>query len=40
MFIFERKPDGSFPNGPLEVQGYALPFRLDRNQFGDDIMVL
>ena len=40
MFISERKPDGSFRNGLFKVQGYALPSRLDHNQFGDDIMVL
>ena len=40
MFISERKPDGSFLNGLFKVQGYALSFRLDHNQFGDGIMVL
>ena len=28
------------PTGLFKVPGYALPLRLDNNQFGDDIMVL
>ena len=39
MVISEIKLDESFSNGQFKIQGYALPFRLDRNQFGGDIMV-
>ena len=39
MFISETKLDQSFPNGQFKIPGYALPCRLDRNQFGGGIMV-
>ena len=39
MVISEAKLDESFPNGQFIIPGYALPCRLDRNQFGGGIMV-
>ena len=39
MVISETKLDESFPNGQFKIPGYALPCRLDRNQFGGGIMV-
>ena len=39
MVISETKLDESFPNGHFIIPGYALPCRLDRNQFGGGIMV-
>ena len=39
MVISETKLDESFSNGQFKIPGYALPFRLDRNQFGGGIMV-
>ena len=39
MVISETKLDESFPNGQFIIPGYALPCRLDRNQFGGGIMV-
>ena len=39
MVISKTKLDESFPNGPFKIPGYALPCRLDRNQFGGGIMV-
>ena len=37
--ISETKLGESFPNGQFKVPGYALPFRLDCNQFCPGIMV-
>ena len=39
MVISETKLDESFPNDQFKIPGYALPFRLDCNQFGGGIMV-
>ena len=39
MVISETKFNESFPNGQFKIPGYVLPCRLDRNQFGGDIMV-
>ena len=39
MVISDTKLDESFPNGQFIIPGYALPCRLDRNQFGGGIMV-
>ena len=39
MVISETKLDESFPNGQFIIPGYALPCRLDRYQFGGDIMI-
>ena len=39
MVISEAKLDESFPNGQFTIPGYALPCRLDRNQFGGGIIV-
>ena len=39
MVITETKIDESFPDGLFRTPGYALSCRLDRNQFGGDIMV-
>ena len=39
MVISETKLDESFSNGQFKIPGYALPFCLDRNQFGGGIMV-
>ena len=39
MVISETKLDESFPNGQFIIPGYALPCRLDCNQFGGGIMV-
>ena len=39
MVIPETKLDEYFSNGQFKIPGYALPFRLDHNQFGGDIMV-
>ena len=39
MVISETKLNKSFSNGQFKIPGYALPFCLDRNQFGGGIMV-
>ena len=39
MVISETKLDEYFPKGQCKIPGYALPCRLDRNQFGGGIMV-
>ena len=39
MVISETKLDESFPNGQFKIPRYALPCRLDRDQFGGGIMV-
>ena len=39
MAVSETKLDESFSTGQFKIPGYALPFHLDRNQFGDGIMV-
>ena len=39
MVISETKLDESFSNGQFKIPGYALPCRLDRNQFGGGIMI-
>ena len=39
MVISETKLDESFPNGWFKIPGYALPYRLDCNQFGGGVMV-
>ena len=39
LVITETKIDESFPDKLFRTPGYALPCRLDRNQFGGDIMV-
>ena len=39
IVIFETKLDESFSNGQFKIQGYALPCRLDRIQFGGGINV-
>ena len=39
LVISERKLDDSFPAGQFKIPGFALPFRLDRNQNGGGIIV-
>ena len=39
LAISETKLDDSFPAGQFKIPGYASPFRLDRNQNGDGILV-
>ena len=39
MVISQTRLAESFPNGKFKIPGYALPCRLDRNQFGGGIMV-
>ena len=40
MVISETKFDESFPNGQfMPIPGYALPCRLDCNQFGGGMLV-
>ena len=39
LAISETKLDDSFPAGQFKIPGYTSPFRLDRNQNGDGILV-
>ena len=39
LAILETTLDDSFPAGQFKIPGYALPFRLDRNQNGGGILV-
>ena len=39
LIITETKLDKSFPSGQFLLHGYSEPFRLDRNQFGGDLLV-
>ena len=39
MVISETKLHETFPNGQFKIPRYALPCRLDRNQFGGGIIV-
>ena len=39
LVISETKLDDSFPTGQFKIQGYASPFRLDRDENGGGIMV-
>ena len=37
--ISETKLDDSFPVGQFKINGFATPYRLDRNKFGGGIML-
>ena len=39
LMIAETKIDASFPTGQFALEGFATPFRLDRNANGDGLLV-
>ena len=39
MIIVETKLDDSFPTSQFYIDGYAMPFRRDRNKFGGGILI-
>ena len=39
LAILETKLDDTFPVGQFKILGYTSPFRLDRNQYGGEILV-
>ena len=39
FLISERKLDSSFPSGQFVIKGYIKPFRLDRNQKGEGLLL-
>ena len=39
LIITETKIDSSFPNSQSMIEGFSVPFRLDRNRFGGGVMI-
>ena len=39
LVLTETKLDDSFPNSQFLVDGFSEPFRIDRNRFGDGLMI-
>ena len=39
LMIAETKIDASFPTGQFALEGFAIPFRLDRNANGGGLLV-
>ena len=39
LIVVESKLDQSFPNTQFSIEGFGVPFRLDRNKFGGGVMV-
>ena len=39
LVVTETKLDPSFPNGQFSIDGFARPFRRDRNKNGGGVMI-
>ena len=39
LVVTESKIDNSFPAQQFDIQGYARPFRLDRNKEGGGVLI-
>ena len=39
LVITETKLDSSFPDSQLKIDGFRLPYRLDRNKHGGGVMI-
>ena len=39
MIVTEAKLESSFPSGQLSIDGFAKPFRRDRNKTGDGAII-
>ena len=39
LVVTETKLDSSFPNGQFSIDGFARPFRRDRNKDGGGVMI-
>ena len=39
LIIIETKLDDSYPDNQFHIEGFQIPFRVDRNKFGGGIMV-
>ena len=40
MLVFDTKIDDSFPQGQFVTDGFSAPYRLDRNCFGGNLVLL
>ena len=39
MVVLETKLDDSFPTNQFIISGYTKPYRINRNKFGDGVMI-
>ena len=39
LVLAETKIDSSFPNAQFRIDGFSIPFRLDRNRFGGEVLI-
>ena len=39
LVLTETKIYSSFPNGPFRIDGFSAPCRLDRNRFGEGVII-
>ena len=39
LVLAETKIDSSFPNAQFRIDGFSIPFRLDRNRFGGGVLI-
>ena len=39
LVITETKTDSSFPKAQFKIEGFSMPFRLDRNRFGGGVLI-
>ena len=39
LVITETKLDSSFPKGQFLIEGFSVPYRLDRNRHGGGILI-
>ena len=39
LVLTETKNDSSFPNPQFSIEIFSIPFRLDRNRFGGEVLI-
>ena len=39
LVLTETKIDNSFPSAQFRIEGFSMPFRLDRNRFGGGVLI-
>ena len=39
LVLTEIKIDNSFPSAQFRIEGFSMPFRLDRNRFGGGVLI-
>ena len=39
LVLTETKNDSSFPNAQFSIEIFSIPFRLDRNRFGGEVLI-